>query len=150
MRKRWFTGNCAAAAALLAAGCSSSPPEYTPPAGELVAGTAQVSINGHDTGTTGAVECNTTEWLTTITTGDETSGVTAMVSNRDDLAVESVAINNVGGFSGSYTAGVGETGGTAEITMAGRTYEITGTADGFNTDDPSFRVPGTFTIKVSC
>jgi ipoprotein LpqH len=34
--------------------------------------------------------------------------------------------------------------------MTGRTYEITGTADGFNTDNPGFRASGTFAIKVSC
>ena len=34
--------------------------------------------------------------------------------------------------------------------MTGRTYEITGTADGFATDNPSFRTSGTFTIAVSC
>ena len=33
---------------------------------------------------------------------------------------------------------------------AGRTYDITGTADGFLTDKPSFRTNGTFAIKVSC
>jgi hypothetical protein len=30
------------------------------------------------------------------------------------------------------------------------TYDITGTADGFVTDNPSFRADGTFAIKVSC
>ncbi len=128
----------------------SSPPEYTPPKGELVAGTAQVTVNGHDAGTTDAVQCNTTGYLTTITTGDQTSGVTAMVSNKDELAVESVGINNLGGFTGSYTAGVGDRAEAADISMTGRTYDISGAADGFNTDNPSFRASGTFTIRVSC
>lgn len=150
MRNLWVIGNCAAAAALLASGCPSSPPEYTPSDGELPAGTAQISINGQDAGTTGAVQCNTTEWLTTISTGDQTAGINALVSNRDDLAVETVSINNLGGFTGTYTADVGPTGGEAEIAMAGRTYQISGTADGFSTDEPSFRVPATFTIKVAC
>ena len=34
--------------------------------------------------------------------------------------------------------------------MTGRTYDISGTADGFETDNPSFRKPGTFSLKVSC
>ena len=34
--------------------------------------------------------------------------------------------------------------------MTGRTYDISGTADGFHTDNPSFRANGTFAIKVSC
>jgi ipoprotein LpqH len=141
---RWFVG---AAAMLVAAGCSSQPPEYQPPPGALVAGTAQVTVNGHDTGTTDAVQCSSTGSLTTIETGDPASGVTAMVSNRDGLAAESVAINNLGGFTGSYNAGLG---GTAKVTMTGRTYDITGTADGFDTAKPSFRTSGTFAIKVSC
>ena len=70
-----------------------------------------------------------------------------MVSNKTGLVAESVSINNVGGFTGSYNAGLG---GTAKVTMTGRTYDISGTADGFLTDNPSFRAKGTFAIKVSC
>lgn len=130
-----------------AAGCSSTPPPVTPRPGTLVAGTAKITINGKDAGTTEAVQCVGAGPLTTITTGDSTSGVTAMVSSRDTLKAESVSINNVGGFTGSYNAGLG---GTAKVTMTGPTYDITGTADGFATDNPSFRTGGTFAIKVAC
>jgi ipoprotein LpqH len=144
VRYRWAV---AATAVTAIAGCSSEPPDYQPPPGALAAGTAQVTINGQDTGTTDAVQCSSTGSLTTITTGDQASGVTAMVSNQDQLAAESVAINNLGGFTGSYNAGLG---GTAKVAMTGRTYDITGTADGFDTAKPSFRTTGTFAIKVSC
>lgn len=70
-----------------------------------------------------------------------------MVSNAEELTAESVSINNVGGFTGSYNAGLG---GNAKVVMIGRTYDITGTADGFDTAKPSFRAAGTFAIKVSC
>lgn len=140
---------CATAVVLASAACSSSP-DYAPPKGELVAGTAQITVNGNDAGTTDAVQCDTTGYLTTITTGDQASGVTAMVSNQEDLAVESVNINDIGGFTGSYTAGVGTAPEDAEISMTGRTYDISGAADGFNTDNPSFRASGTFSIRVSC
>ncbi|MGV0603488.1 lipoprotein LpqH [Mycolicibacterium sp. XJ1904] len=153
MRNRWVPTCCAAAIVLTPAACSSSPADYTPPKGELVAGTAQVTVNGNDEGTTDAVQCDTTGYLTTITTGDERSGVTAMVSNQEALTVESVRINNIGGFTGSYTAGVGATSDPAdiaEVSMTGRTYDISGEADGFNTDNPSFRANGTFSIQVSC
>ncbi|RAV07868.1 hypothetical protein DQP55_20920 [Mycolicibacterium sp. GF69] len=146
---RWVPSCCAAAAVLVLAGCSS-PPDYRPPSDELVAGTARVTVNGQDAGTTKAVQCDTTGWLTTITTGDETSGVTAMVSNQDELVAESVRINNVGGFTGSYTAGVNDEAQAAQVDMAGRTYDISGSADGFNTDKPSLRTSGTFAIRVSC
>ena len=128
-------------------GCSSAPEPAEPQPGTLVAGTAQVTVNGTDTGTTEAVQCDPAGTMTTITTGDDASGVTAVVSSKDELLAESVAINNLGGFTGSYNTGLG---GTAEVTMTGRTYNITGTADGFLTDKPSFRTNGTFAIKVSC
>jgi len=136
-----------AATALALAGCSSGPPEYQPGPGMLVAGTAQVTVNGQDAGTTDAVQCDSTGTLTTITTGDQASGVIAMVSNKDQLTAESVAIRDLGGFTGSYNAGFSD---DAKVTMTGRTYEISGTADGFDTDSPSFRKSGTFAIKVSC
>jgi ipoprotein LpqH len=141
---RWTV---AAATLLTVAGCSSGPPDYKPAPGTLVAGTAQVTVNGQNTGTTEAVQCSPAGSLTTITTGDQTSGVSALISNKDELTVAAVNINNVGGFTGSYNAGLG---GTAKVTMSGRTYDISGTADGFNTDNPSFRTSGTFAIKVAC
>jgi len=38
----------AAAATLAIGGCSSGPPDYQPAPGTLVAGTAQVSVNGSE------------------------------------------------------------------------------------------------------
>jgi hypothetical protein len=70
-----------------------------------------------------------------------------VVSNEGGLTAESVSINNLGGFTGSYNAGLG---GNADVTMTGRTFAITGTATGFATDQPSFRKDGTFDIKVAC
>jgi hypothetical protein len=137
----------AAAAALALAGCSSGPPDYRPAPGTLVAGTAQVTVNGQNVGTTEAVQCTPAGSLTTITTGDQSSGITTLVSNKDELTAEAVSITNVGGFTGSYNAGLG---GTAKVAMTDRTYEISGTADGFETANPSFRTSGTFAIKVAC
>jgi hypothetical protein len=85
--------------------------------------------------------------LTTITTGNEQSGSVAVVSNEGDLSAQTVGINDLGGFTGSYNAGLG---GEATVTMTGRTYTISGTAEGFRTDDPSFRADGSFTITVAC
>jgi hypothetical protein len=137
----------AVAATLAIAGCSSEPPEYQPPPGTLVAGTAQMTVNGQNVGTTDAVQCTPVSWLTTINTGDETSGVTMLVSNKDELTAAIVRITDVGGFTGSYNAGLD---GTAKVTMTGPTYDITGTAYGFDTANPSFRTSGTFAIKVAC
>jgi lipoprotein LpqH len=136
-----------AAVLLAVAGCSSGPPDYKPAPGTLVAGTAQMTVNGQNTGTTEAVQCTPAGSLTTIITGDQTSGITTLISNKDELTTEAVNINNVGGFTGSYNAGLG---GTAKVTMTDRTYDISGTADGFDTSNPSFRTSGMFAIKVSC
>jgi lipoprotein LpqH len=144
VRTQWAV---AAAATLAVAGCSSGPPDYHPAPGTLVAGTAQVSVNGQNMGTTEAVQCSPAGSLTTITTGDQVSGITTLVSNQEQLITEAVSINNVGGFTGSYNAGLG---GTAKVTMTGRTYDISGTADGFDTANPSFRTSGTFAVKVAC
>jgi len=80
-------------------------------------------------------------------TGDQASGISALISNKDELTAAAVGINNVGGFTGSYNSGLG---GTAKVTMTGRAYDITGTTDGFDTANPSFRTSGTFAIKVAC
>lgn len=137
--------------ALIAAGCSSSPPDYTPPAGSLIAGTAQVTVNGQDLGTTDTVQCSEAGPLMTITTGDpnnpQASGISALVAAEDELEVKEVGIRDLGGFTGSFNAGLG---GEATVTMTGRTYTIDGTADGFETANPSFRKSGTFEIKVAC
>jgi len=106
-----------------------------------------MTVNGQNTGTTEAVQCTPAGSLTTIITGDQTSGITTLISNKDELTTEAVNINNVGGFTGSYNAGLG---GTAKVTMTDRTYDISGTADGFDTSNPSFRTSGMFAIKVSC
>ncbi|ORA45712.1 hypothetical protein BST22_22885 [Mycolicibacterium chubuense] len=147
MIRRASAAMVGAAALAAVAGCSSSPPDYRPPAGQLVAGTAQVTVNGQDVGTTEAVQCTPAGTMTTISTGDAGSGVSAVVSNADALTVRAVGIRDLGGFTGSYNEGLG---GKAAVTMSGRTYEITGTADGFATDNPSFRTSGTFAIRVSC
>jgi hypothetical protein len=133
--------------ALAVAACSSSPPADDRQPGTLAIGTAKVTVDGADAGMTDAVSCTTTGPLTTITTGDDQSGSVSIVSNADALTAQTVSINNLGGFTGSYNAGLG---GAAAVTMRGRTYTIEGTADGFRTDDPSFRSDGSFTITVAC
>jgi hypothetical protein len=137
-----------AAAAATCAACSSEPTAAPLPEGVLPAGTAQISIDGRDGGTTHEVQCSSMGFQTAITTGNDTSGVTALVSGGDQLTAESVGIRDLAGFTGNYSAGLGEP--AAEVTMAGPTYVITGTATGFRTDAASFTTDGKFTIKVAC
>ena len=144
MTTRWAV---TAAAALMLAGCSKQPPEYTPPPGQLYAGTAQVTVNGQDLGKSTSVTCSSAGPLTMISSGTDTSGMSAMIDKGDELVVRAVGIRDLAGFTGSYNDGLG---GQATVKMADRTYEISGTAEGFETAKPSFRASGTFGIKVSC
>jgi ipoprotein LpqH len=146
---------CAAAcrtgtAALLlatAVGCSSGPEEQPLPPGELAPGTAAITVNGKDLGEVTSVGCVPAGPLMTITTGDETSGSTAVISNADGLVAESVYLRDLGGFTGSYNL---DLGGDADVELTGNTYSISGSADGFETAHPSFRTEGTFELKVAC
>lgn len=140
-----------AAAALLAlgaaAGCTSTTMPFEMKPGVLPPGTAQLTVNGHDVGPKAAVQCVWNERLTTIKIGDEPSGAIAMVSNTDELAVEWVRIRDLNGFTGSYNQGLG---GKAQVRITSSTYQISGTADGFNSASPSRPATGKFTIGVSC
>lgn len=137
-----------AAAVAACAACSSDPAAEPLPDGVLAAGTAQVTVDGRDGGTTHEVQCESMGFQTSITTGNDTSGATALVSGGDDLTAESVGIRDLAGFTGNYNTGLGEA--PAEVTMAGPTFVITGTATGFRTDAASFTTDGKFTIRVSC
>lgn len=151
MSTRWTLAASAAVAALAVAGCASSPPEYNPAPGTLVAGTAQITVNGNDLGLTDTVQCDPAGTLLMMTTrasdDPEAPGITAMIASADELVVRQVGIHDLGGFTGSYNEGLG---GEATVSMTGRTYDISGTADGFDTDNPSFRTTGNFQIKIAC
>jgi lipoprotein LpqH len=129
-----------------AAGCSS-PPQPQPQPGALVSGTAEVTVSDQSLGKVQSVDCTPAGDTITITTGDQNSGTTTVVSNGDKQTVKAVTIRDLGGFTGSYTEALA---GDASVSMTGATYAITGTADGFKTDNPSFRANSTFTIKVAC
>ncbi|MET0900032.1 MAG: lipoprotein LpqH [Mycobacterium sp.] len=143
-------GVCALTTAALllatAVGCSSPDEEPLPP-GALAPGTAAITINDQDLGEVTAVGCTSAGPLMTITTGTDTTGSTSVVSNADGLAAQSVYIRDLGGFTGSYNL---DLGGDADVELTGNTYSITGSADGFETENPSFRKQGTFEIKVAC
>lgn len=139
-----------AAAAIMVGGsaaCSSvraaqQDPEALPP------GTAQLAVDGKDLSVTKAVQCAPPEqYLTTITTGDEASGTTVLVSNAGKLTVELVRIRNVNGFSGDYNRGLGR--GDATVALNGTAYQIDGAAVGYGTKSPQ-PTTASFTIKVAC
>jgi lipoprotein LpqH len=139
-----------AAAALIIGGgtaCSFGNHSAKRAPGTLTPGTAQLTIDGKELPPTRAVECAPAEeYLTTITTGSEASGVTVMVSNKGKLAAEFVRIRNLNGFTGDYDRHLG---GDATVALTESTYHIAGTAFGYGPKSP---VPTThpFTIEVAC
>ncbi|MGH3556339.1 MAG: lipoprotein LpqH [Mycobacterium sp.] len=142
-------GVATAVAALVigaAASCSSEPAPFKPGRGTLPPGTAQLTINGTEVDTTGAVQCAPIESLTTIKVGDEASGATTMISNAKGLTVEFVRIRNLTGFTGDYDLGLQ---GKAAVAMTGSTYHITGAAFGYRPKsfEPTLEP---FAIKVAC
>lgn len=113
----------------------------------MTAGTAHITVNNDDLGEFHAVQCTSAGAYLTIGTGNDQQGSTVVVSNADGLVAKSVSIRDLGNFTGSFNEGLG---GKAEVSLDGSTYTITGTADGFDTDKPSFRSNGSFTIKAAC
>ena len=69
-------------------------------------GTAQVKLGDSATGTSDAVVCTPVASSTIIKTGDDAAGTTSTVTNADTLAVASVDIRNIAGFTGSQWTGV--------------------------------------------
>jgi ipoprotein LpqH len=128
------------------AGCSSQAANKRAP-GTLPAGTAELSVNGGVSRVTDAVQCESIEWMRTIKTGDEASGVTVMLSNAKKLVADFVRFRNLDGFTGSYDRHLQ---GEAAVAMTGPTYRITGTAVGYTTAKPTERTTEPFELRVSC
>lgn len=126
-------------------GCASGPPPK-PRRGTLPPGTAHLSVDGAEIGTTEAVRCSQIAWSTTITTGDDNAGATVVVSNAEKLVVDSVQIRHLNNFTGNYSRGLS---GDASVSMIAATYRITGRALGYK---PSSIAPiaRPFDIKVAC
>ena len=128
------------------AGCSSD--KAAPPRpGVLPPGTAVLSVEGKDVGTTYSVRCESIDWMTRIHTTLDKSGVSAMLSNANHLKAEFVRFEDLAGFTGSYER---ELQGEATVTMTGPTYHITGAALGFNNAKRTQLAAETFTVTVSC
>jgi len=128
------------------AGCSSDQAAPARP-GVLPPGTAVLTVDGKDVGTTYSVRCESIDWMTRIHTDVQAAGVSAMLSNANKLRAEFVRLQDLGGFTGSYER---ELQGEAAVTMIGPTYHITGAAQGFNHAQPTRLKSETFSITVSC
>lgn len=131
----------------IVASCSNGAPTVARPPDAVAPGTAQVKLGDGTAISTDAVACTSVASSTFITTGGNAAGTTSTVTRAGTLAVASVDIRDVSGFTGSQRDGLQ---GDAKVRMAGSTYLITGTASGFTTDNPSATVTQPFSITVSC
>jgi lipoprotein LpqH len=104
---------------------------------------ARVVIDGQDQNVQGNVTCATVGGNVTITIGQGTTGVVAVVSDSDPPVVHSVALGNVNGMTLGYQEGVSDA--EAQASRNGNSYKITGTAAGV---DKSY--PKAFEIDVTC
>jgi len=132
-----------AAAALAAAGlvaCSPKSPSQ-------ISSTASVTVNGNDANIH-VVKCSQLEWYRTIDIGGDFAGAKVVIDQRaEPLTAQSVRIQNLGGFTGMYSA---HDGGNADISLSGARFTITGTANGYKTDQPGEPATATFKIVTNC
>lgn len=139
MRNRIVAAAAVLTVALVGA-CSSRPPTQ-------IAGTASVTVNGNDRNFH-IVKCSQREWSRTIEIGGNFAGAKLIIDESAQPAtVESVHIQNLGGFSGMYSRG---DGGSADMSMTGDKFTVSGTANGYRSDKPGEPADATYKIHVSC
>lgn len=133
----------AAAAVLTVAfvgACTSRPPSQ-------IAGRASVTVNGNDR-SFHVVKCGQREWTRTIEIGSDFAGAKLVIDESAQPAtVESVHIQNLGGFSGMYSRG-GD--GDAGMSMTGDKFTVSGTANGYMSAKPGEPATATYKISVAC
>jgi hypothetical protein len=133
----------AAAAALAVAGLGACSPK---PQTQL-SSTASVTVNGNDA-KINVVKCSQLEWYRKIDIGGDFAGATVVIDQRaEPLTAQSVRIQNLGGFTGMYSA---HDGGDADMSLSGDRFTITGTANGYKTDKPGEPASATFKIVATC
>ncbi len=139
MRNRIVAAAAVLTVALVGA-CTSRPPTQ-------IASTASLTVNGNDR-SFHVVKCGQMDWTRTIDIGSDFAGAKLVINESAQPAtVESVHIQNLGGFSGMYSQG-GD--GTAGLSMSGDKFTVSGTANGFMIAKPGEPANATYKISVSC
>ncbi|ULE31611.1 lipoprotein LpqH [Mycobacterium sp. IDR2000157661] len=128
-----------------AAGCGSEPAPR-PDLG-MPRNTAQVSIDGRDTGKQYVVSCRKQQWQLSIDTVGQDAGFTAMLDSDSDLNAEMVKIRDLGGFTGSaWRGGVGDVQAHRDAGI----LTINGTGYGYFGDKWTHPTNAEFTIEAAC
>lgn len=128
-----------------AAGCSSEPAPR--PDTGMPRNTAQVSINGRDTGEQYVVTCRKQQWQLSIDSVGRGAGFAAMLDSDSDLNAEMVKIRALGGFTGSaWRGGVGDVQAHRDAGI----LTITGTGYGYFGDKWTHPTNAEFTVRAAC
>ncbi|MGV0836412.1 lipoprotein LpqH [Mycolicibacterium thermoresistibile] len=128
------------AAVGVVAGCSQAP-------SALGGSTAEVTINGESTGGPHPVRCSQNGWAWTVQTPEQDNGFTAVFNTEGEIHAESVEINGLGDFTGSFWT---DNVGRGRASVANGTFRVTGTAVGSYADNPTDTVDAEFAIEVDC
>jgi ipoprotein LpqH len=142
-----FTCRWGAALLLAMTACSSGAPRATPPPGALSPGTIDVTINGRSADSLRHAACTRVSSFTTVAAREGDSTVRAVLNDAVGIKTVSVEITNVRGFTGSYQQNLQ---GDAEARVTGSTFQISGVADGYNSERPASEATGDFLIKFAC
>lgn len=155
-RELMITAGAAATLAAVLSGCShhdgavSAGNAAVAPAGSS---NTKVLVDGKDQNVKGQVACTTAAGTVNIAIGGGSgsggvpTGIGAVLTDANLLAVKSVALGNVNGVS----LGVGGTTGKAQATKDGSTYKISGTASGMDMSNPmAGPVNKSFELDVTC
>ncbi len=112
------------------------------------AATASVTVNGSKA-TFNLVNCTQVEWFRTIHIGSDFAGATVQVDERrEPVTVQSVRIQNVADFTGTYSQGDGSDSATTSVNSG--QFTIAGTAHGSKTDKPTEPATADFKIVAAC
>jgi ipoprotein LpqH len=84
----------------------------------------------------------------TIEIGGEVSGATVVIDqHQTPVTATSVHIQNLSGFTGMWSP---HDGSTANASLNGDTFTVSGTADGYKSDKPTEPATADFKIVASC
>jgi ipoprotein LpqH len=111
-------------------------------------GKSTVTIDGKDQAVQGTIICTTMGDRVTISIGDATTGIGAVVGTGDNPTVHSVGLGNVNGLNLGFQENAGQ--GDAKADKDGNTYKITGNAVGTDMANPAPPTTKPFAIEVTC
>lgn len=137
-----ITATTAAALAVVSLSAACSPRQTS-----ASQNTALVSVNGTDTQLS-IVNCKQLDFTRTIHIGgDFARAVVVVDQSREPLVVDSVQIQNLGGFTGRYSL---DDGDHVDASFSGGKFTITGTANGFKVVKPTEPASSPFKIIATC